>query len=64
MKTIDDKIIVLQRGSNVGEFPHTLVFPGGHSEVPISDLLTKCLAASHFFALVMSSESIAMVLRS
>jgi 8-oxo-dGTP pyrophosphatase MutT (NUDIX family) len=32
VKTIDDKIIVLQRGSNVGEFPHTLVFPGGHSE--------------------------------
>ncbi|KAG0583054.1 hypothetical protein M758_3G107600 [Ceratodon purpureus] len=32
VKTADHKIIVLQRGSNVGEFPHTLVFPGGHSE--------------------------------
>lgn len=32
MKTADHKIVVLQRGSNVGEFPNTLVFPGGHSE--------------------------------
>ncbi|XP_024388563.1 nudix hydrolase 9 [Physcomitrium patens] len=32
VKTADHKIVVLQRGSNVGEFPNTLVFPGGHSE--------------------------------
>lgn len=32
VKTTDGKVLLLLRGSNVGEFPHTLVFPGGHSE--------------------------------
>ncbi|MQM12343.1 hypothetical protein Taro_045265, partial [Colocasia esculenta] len=31
-ETSDKKILVLQRSSNVGEFPGYFVFPGGHSE--------------------------------
>jgi 8-oxo-dGTP pyrophosphatase MutT (NUDIX family) len=33
VETSDEKIIVLQRSYNVGEFPGYYVFPGGHSEV-------------------------------
>ncbi|KAF2928847.1 hypothetical protein DAI22_05g013700 [Oryza sativa Japonica Group] len=32
VQTSDEKIIVLQRSYNVGEFPGYFVFPGGHSE--------------------------------
>ncbi|KAK9055401.1 hypothetical protein SSX86_026484 [Deinandra increscens subsp. villosa] len=32
VETIDNKILVLQRSNNVGEFPGYLVFPGGHPE--------------------------------
>ncbi|KAF8725697.1 hypothetical protein HU200_020244 [Digitaria exilis] len=32
VETSDQKIIVLQRSHNVGEFPGYYVFPGGHSE--------------------------------
>ncbi|XP_062230561.1 nudix hydrolase 9 isoform X2 [Phragmites australis] len=32
VETSDEKIIVLQRSYNVGEFPGYYVFPGGHSE--------------------------------
>ncbi|XP_076905658.1 nudix hydrolase 9-like [Bidens hawaiensis] len=32
VETVDNKIIVLQRSNNVGEFPGYLVFPGGHPE--------------------------------
>ncbi|XP_059430388.1 nudix hydrolase 9 [Corylus avellana] len=32
VETSDQKIIVLQRSSNVGEFPGSFVFPGGHPE--------------------------------
>ncbi|GAA0172715.1 phosphatase [Lithospermum erythrorhizon] len=32
VKTSDDKILVLQRSNNVGEFPGYYVFPGGHPE--------------------------------
>ncbi|KAI3514201.1 hypothetical protein L1887_12520 [Cichorium endivia] len=32
VQTSDDKILVLQRSNNVGEFPGYLVFPGGHPE--------------------------------
>nr|GEY31534.1 NUDIX hydrolase 9 [Tanacetum cinerariifolium] len=32
VKTSDNKILVLQRSNNVGEFPGYLVFPGGHPE--------------------------------
>ncbi|GJM94406.1 hypothetical protein PR202_ga11047 [Eleusine coracana subsp. coracana] len=32
VETSDEKIIVLQRSYNVGEFPGYFVFPGGHSE--------------------------------
>jgi hypothetical protein len=33
VETSDQKIIVLRRSSNVGEFPRSFVFPGGHPEV-------------------------------
>jgi hypothetical protein len=33
VETIDNKILVLQRSNNVGEFPGYFVFPGGHPEV-------------------------------
>ncbi|KAL2644806.1 hypothetical protein R1flu_012393 [Riccia fluitans] len=32
VETTDGKIVVLQRSADVGEFPGTLVFPGGHPE--------------------------------
>uniref|UniRef100_A0A0D9WC30 Nudix hydrolase domain-containing protein n=1 Tax=Leersia perrieri TaxID=77586 RepID=A0A0D9WC30_9ORYZ len=32
VETSDEKIIILQRSYNVGEFPGYYVFPGGHSE--------------------------------
>ncbi|XP_024968718.1 nudix hydrolase 9 isoform X1 [Cynara cardunculus var. scolymus] len=32
VETSDNKILVLQRSNNVGEFPGYLVFPGGHPE--------------------------------
>ncbi|KAE9616637.1 putative NUDIX hydrolase domain-containing protein [Lupinus albus] len=32
VETLDNKIIVLQRSNNVGEFPGHFVFPGGHPE--------------------------------
>ncbi|XP_027347152.1 nudix hydrolase 9 isoform X3 [Abrus precatorius] len=32
VETIDNKILVLQRSNNVGEFPGYFVFPGGHPE--------------------------------
>ncbi|KAL6864695.1 hypothetical protein ACP4OV_015846 [Aristida adscensionis] len=32
VETSDEKILVLQRSYNVGEFPGSFVFPGGHSE--------------------------------
>ncbi|KAE8038971.1 hypothetical protein FH972_011429 [Carpinus fangiana] len=32
VETSDQKIIVLRRSSNVGEFPGSFVFPGGHPE--------------------------------
>ncbi|CAM8958490.1 unnamed protein product [Rhodiola kirilowii] len=32
IETPDDKILMLQRSNNVGEFPGFLVFPGGHPE--------------------------------
>ncbi|KAH8933960.1 hypothetical protein BDL97_18G059000 [Sphagnum fallax] len=32
VETVDRHVLVLQRSSNVGEFPGHLVFPGGHSE--------------------------------
>ncbi|KAK1420789.1 hypothetical protein QVD17_22655 [Tagetes erecta] len=32
VETVDNKILVLQRSNNVGEFPGYLVFPGGHPE--------------------------------
>ncbi|XP_028794845.1 nudix hydrolase 9-like isoform X1 [Neltuma alba] len=32
VETIDEKILVLQRSNNVGEFPGHFVFPGGHPE--------------------------------
>ncbi|WVZ02336.1 hypothetical protein V8G54_023142 [Vigna mungo] len=32
VETKDDKILVLQRSNNVGEFPGHFVFPGGHPE--------------------------------
>ncbi|EFJ37819.1 hypothetical protein SELMODRAFT_163872 [Selaginella moellendorffii] len=32
VETLDSQIILLQRSSNVGEYPGHLVFPGGHSE--------------------------------
>eukprot|EP00898_Chlorokybus_atmophyticus_P001791 jgi/Chlat1/2612/Chrsp178S02456 len=32
VETSDEHVIVLQRSGNVGECPHTLVFPGGHPE--------------------------------
>ncbi|XP_006654927.1 nudix hydrolase 9 [Oryza brachyantha] len=32
VETSDDKVIILQRSYNVGEFPGYYVFPGGHSE--------------------------------
>ncbi|XP_004505913.1 nudix hydrolase 9 [Cicer arietinum] len=32
VETIDNKILVLQRSYNVGEFPGYFVFPGGHPE--------------------------------
>lgn len=33
VETSDRKILVLQRSTNVGEFPGSFVFPGGHPEV-------------------------------
>ncbi|RZB74793.1 Nudix hydrolase 9 isoform G [Glycine soja] len=33
VETNDNKILVLQRSDNVGEFPGHFVFPGGHPEV-------------------------------
>lgn len=33
IETSDQKIIVLKRSNNVGEFPGYFVFPGGHPEV-------------------------------
>jgi len=33
VETKDNKILVLQRSNNVGEFPGHFVFPGGHPEV-------------------------------
>lgn len=33
VETSDNKILLLQRSNNVGEFPGYLVFPGGHPEV-------------------------------
>ncbi|KAK7312513.1 hypothetical protein VNO77_36422 [Canavalia gladiata] len=32
VETVDNKILVLQRSNNVGEFPGHFVFPGGHPE--------------------------------
>lgn len=40
VETSDQKIIVLQRSHNVGEFPGYYVFPGGHSEVNSKNSLT------------------------
>ncbi|KAH1220507.1 Nudix hydrolase 9 [Glycine max] len=33
VETNDNKILVLQRSDNVGEFPGHFVFPGGHPEI-------------------------------
>lgn len=38
VETIDNKILVLQRSNNVGEFPGHFVFPGGHPEVFNSEI--------------------------
>lgn len=40
VETSDEKIIVLQRSYNVGEFPGYYVFPGGHSEVTSQNMCT------------------------
>lgn len=34
VETSDREVVVLQRSTNVGEFPGHFVFPGGHPEVP------------------------------
>ncbi len=51
VETVDRHVLVLQRSSNVGEFPGHLVFPGGHSEV----ISLKILA---FFSLLFSSSPV------
>ncbi len=51
VETVDRHVLVLQRSSNVGEFPGHLVFPGGHSEV----ISLKILA---FFSLLFCSSPV------
>lgn len=54
VETIDNKILVLQRSNNVGEFPGHFVFPGGHPEVLNGEMnvLNPFDAIVHFFSIL------------
>jgi len=55
VETKDNKILVLQRSNNVGEFPGHFVFPGGHPEVLNGEtflLQQSSVAIVHFFSTI------------
>lgn len=56
VETLDNKILVLRRSKNVGEFPGCFVFPGGHPEV-----LTECCFFCRSFFFIFSDISVSFL---